>query len=75
MPKAKLVESSKNTWVRLDVLVTPDQYNLIKELSRVEDLSMAEVTRIMIAITRDLIVDDLEKAKERLSNFPKMTAH
>jgi len=71
MTKAKLVESSKNSWVRLGGFITPEEYKLIKTIVEIEDLSMAEVTRIMIDIAAYFLMGDTEKASQRAASLPK----
>lgn len=70
MTKAKTVKSSKNSWVRLTGFVTLNEYNLIKKIVELADLSMAEVTRIMLDIAVYFLMGDLEQARKRAASLP-----
>ena len=58
------------TWVRLDALVTPAQYDLVVKVSEIEYLSKAEVTRIMIEIAAYVLMGNLDKASRRAASLP-----
>lgn len=71
MPTAKLIKNKTNSWVRLDALVTPAQYDLVVKISEIENISKAEATRTMIEIATFVIMGDLERANRRAASLPK----
>jgi hypothetical protein len=66
MAKAKIVN---NKWVRLDAQIYPNQYDFIKQVSKDQDVNMAEVARAMLSIAAYFIKGDIEKAQEYAKTY------